>query len=579
MLRFFLNFVITFLSLSFIINQAYCIRVEPRVTSLLNTPINENISESQSCVLQTLKELVSSNGRIPPKITKKRIQQAVLTCRKKLAACEYPTIAEETIFITLGQYGHLSQIDTVKALSFINEIQKGITSTVGSYTRMYKLSQNNNFCKLYDDFILSAYPKEYYVSFLPEGGERCQELLNRLKQNAFYSYWGQGGIVADQAQPIVDDKVSNDPIKTKDMVINNIFENPPNKETQIEEFSKPESETNNKTDYNNENEYENVIHTKQEIDHFEQEIVEDSGCCSCCSCSSKRTKTKKGENSQPPKLVDSSMTEEELELIRLEQELEKENSGCCSCSSSNKKKKEKKQVNGNEMSNDILQDGIINNELKMHEDNKNEEDNSCCASCSSKKEKKSKTKNKEKEVQNGETQRMDEQTPKTLVETSMTEEELELIRLEQELEKENSGCCSCSSSNKKKSKNEKKDKKQKKGKDEQDKKEEKFDQLLEEQQEGEEPIEGNKKSKKDKKAKKDKKDKKSKKSKKDENGVLVNSLPEDKMEGKKSSCCSSSCSSSSDKASDEELKELAELEKRLQEEEEMLLQKKNGLKT
>ncbi|KAK9171380.1 hypothetical protein CmeUKMEL1_10720 [Cryptosporidium meleagridis] len=573
MLRFFLNFVITFLSLSFIINQAYCIRVEPRVTSLLNAPINENISKQQSCVLETLKELVSSYGRIPPKITKKRIQQAVLACRMKLTACEYPTIVEETIFITLGQYGHLSQIDTVKALSFINEIQKGITNTVGSYTRMYKLSQNSNFCKLYDDFIISGYPKEYYVSFLPEDGERCQELLNRLKQNSFYSYWGQGGIVADQAQPIVDDKVSNDPIRTKDMVINNIFENPSNKETQIEESPKPESVANNKTDQNIESEYENHIHTKKEVDNFEEETVEDSGCCRC-SCN--REKTKKGENSQPPILVDSSMTEEELELIRLEKELEEENSGCfsnCSCN----KKKEKKQVNRDEMSNDILQDGKTNNELKM-EENKKEESSSCC-SCSSNKDKKSKTKNEEKESKNDETQRIDEQTPKTLVETSMTDEELELIRLEKELEEENSGCFSSCSCNRKKSKNEekdKKDKKQKKVKDEQNKIQEELDQLPEEQLEDEEPVEEKKKSK-DKKDKKDKKSKKSKKSKKDED--LINSLPEEKTESKKSSFCSVSCCCSSDEESDKELKELAELEKKLQEEEEILLQKKNGLRT
>ncbi|KAJ1605649.1 signal peptide-containing protein [Cryptosporidium canis] len=389
-------------------------RAMPVVTSLLSLEKKEEVNQSQYCLLETLKQLAASNGRIPPKITRKKIGQAVLICKDKVMVCEYPTVIEETIYMTLGQYGHLAQIDTSKALEFMNEIQKEITTPVSSYTRMYKLSQNSNFCRLYEDFILSAHPNEYHVSFLPEEGERCQELLKRVKQNSFYSYWSQGGVVADQAQPIVDDKVSNEPISTKDTVINNIFTSPPAEEVRVEEIHRPKEEEEEQV------EYENVILSRRELEAMDmEEEKDDSGCCSGCSCSSKKGKNEKGRSEKD--VMESNMAEEELE--------KEEKSGCCSCSSSKKKSKSKsKSQDESKPLNDII-DG--------EEELEKEEKSGCCSCSSSKKKSKSKSKS-----QDGDALRAPEGT--------LTEEERELRRMEEEMGKEEkSGCCSCSSSKKK----------------------------------------------------------------------------------------------------------------------------------
>ncbi|OII73999.1 uncharacterized protein cubi_02801 [Cryptosporidium ubiquitum] len=581
MLRFFLNLTTILLSLS-LFNQAYGIRVEPRVTETLDVTAKENISESQVCVLKTLKQLVLSNGRIPPKITKKRINQAVLLCKEKINTTVSSTIAEETIFMTLGQYGHLSEIDTTKALKFINEIQKESKTTVGSYTRMYKLSQNSHFCKLYEDFILSAYPNEYFISFLPEDGERCQELLKRLKQNSFYSYWSQGGVVADQAQPIIDDNVSNDPIKTRETVINNIFQNPQVQETQAQEVHKSDNKT-QQTNLVDEKRYEEYISARSEIENMELEVDQDSGCCSSCSCGKKKTE-KEDKNLQ--KMVDNSMTEEELELMRLEKELEKPKSACCSCCTSSKKKNNNKEQKDQEnKTNESLDDVVgVDTNLRKSETEENKQKNSRCCSCSSSSKKNSKKpKEDDYNIKDEETDRNGEQNFRNPEDSVSEEKESKSKSLKKNMDLELLGCCSCCCCSKK-------GKEKEKG--EEEKKSRKLSEFEEESNQGLEEQEEPNKVKKDSKNKKDKKDKKNKKNKKDKKGkdkdkektedselnariLAGNSLIEEEFEkDENSGCCSNSSSSKRSKNTKNELRELEELEMKLEEEERRLAQQK-----
>ncbi|KAF7458547.1 hypothetical protein HWI79_869 [Cryptosporidium felis] len=443
--------IFTLLVLTFVPGEILGMRAEPVTTSLLSLSPKIKLNESQLCLLENLKKLTTSIGRIPPRISRKKIVESIGICIKSLKNFEHPTIVEETIYMTLGQYGYLSQIDVSKSLEFVNEIQKDIKTTVNSYTRIYRLSQDNEFCRLFEDFLLAAYPKEYHVSFLPENSERCLKLLNRVRQNSFYSYWNHGGVVADQAQPIVDDKVSDDPVKTKDIVINNVFQ-AEEKEERVEEkypvipeTKKPESEIVKEDLVLSKLERELIEleeeetgrgscscsskkktkKSKYEEDEFkEQELEEEmnkekSGSCGSCS-SSKKKKSKDGE-----KAVEESLTDEELELKKLEDELANEESGCCgSCSSKKKDKKTKKSKDEDELGELELKEEIL------------EEKSESRGSCSS-----SKKKNK------------DEGKKAKAVEESLTDEELELKKLEDELANEESGCCgSCSSKKKKESK-------------------------------------------------------------------------------------------------------------------------------
>lgn len=536
MLRFFFNLITTLLSLS-LLNQIYGIRVEPRVINSLNTLANEKVDENQLCVIKTLKQLVSTNGRIPPKITKKKINQAVTCCKEKIATLKHPTIVEETIFMTLGQYGHLSQIDVIKTFNFISEIQKESTSAAGSYTRIYMLTQNNNFCKLYDDFILSAYPNEYYVSFLPEDGERCQELLKRLKQNSFYSYWGQGGVVADQAQPIIDDNVSNDPVKTKDTAINNIFQNP---QTQMEEIPNSDND-NNQADPKNQKEDEKQVLTESDIENMELEADESHACCSSSSKKSKK------ESNPPQRVIDNSMSEEELELMRLEEELDKKKSGCCSSCSSNKGEKNDKKKDQENKRNESLDDivGDVNNLNDSEMENENKK--SCSCSSSNKKNNKKPEDNENNIIDQKMTKNEEFGTIDGTMDNSTTKKEPEHILLKNEFKKEVSTCCSCSSSSKKE-------------KDEKKKKNKHMEEFDFEEEFVEQELVNDKKSK--------SKDKKKSDETHSENSAPNYSISDDLESDSKSGCCSSSSCKS--KSSKNEVNELDELERELEEEEQKL---------
>ncbi|EEA06943.1 uncharacterized protein CMU_033280 [Cryptosporidium muris RN66] len=169
-------------------------------------------ASGSACVLYTSQLSLSGYGNISPKVSIKKIIESSEYCKNRINNFQPPTITEEALFITLGQYGYSEYVDIMETIKFANIIGNGISNPILAYNEIIKKISDPDFCNEYEVYLKMALPSSFPKLQLPLSMEKCSKFTRRLKSNAFYIYWSKGGIIIDQANELPEETVSNDEI-------------------------------------------------------------------------------------------------------------------------------------------------------------------------------------------------------------------------------------------------------------------------------------------------------------------------------------------------------------------------------
>lgn len=199
---------LTFLFIMILINETSGNLLE-QVTSQYGPQVT---ASGSACVLYISQLSLSGYGNISPKVSIKKIIESSEYCKNRINNFQPPTITEEALFVTLGQYGYSEYVDIMETIKFANIIGNGISNPILAYNEIIKKISDPDFCNEYEVYLKMALPSSFPKLQLPLSMEKCSKFTRRLKSNAFYIYWSKGGIIIDQANELPEETVSNDEI-------------------------------------------------------------------------------------------------------------------------------------------------------------------------------------------------------------------------------------------------------------------------------------------------------------------------------------------------------------------------------
>ncbi|OII75807.1 hypothetical protein cand_029360, partial [Cryptosporidium andersoni] len=149
-------------------------------------------ASGSACVLYISQLSLSGYGNISPKVSIKKIIESSEYCKNRINNFQPPTITEEALFVTLGQYGYSEYVDIMETIKFANIIGNGISNPILAYNEIIKKISDPDFCNEYEVYLKMALPSSFPKLQLPLSMEKCSKFTRRLKSNAFYIYWSKG---------------------------------------------------------------------------------------------------------------------------------------------------------------------------------------------------------------------------------------------------------------------------------------------------------------------------------------------------------------------------------------------------